>query len=218
MRKISIENFVGTRARFQRLSDAKLFTGWIESAEGNDLEVSTLTNSAVTPGDEFRIEGYGHKVSMTVTARLKEIGKLDLATEARICGIEGTTAKIVEAKRIRLKMVACAPTRFAATEESLRIKVPLFPVKTIQGGTTTEGYCVDIGPQGFGMVSTGRLCPGEPVTADIVTPNGVVSCAGEVRYSLEDRDREGMYRSGIEILSMERRMAPRWEMLLRGSN
>lgn len=216
MSKISVENFVGTRTRFQRLRDAKLFTGWIESADGALIEVSTLTNFAVTPGDEFRLEGYGHKVSMIVTAKLIEICKIDLESEARVCGIEGSNAKIVEAKRIRLRMEACAPTRFSSTEESLRIKVPLYPVRIEQGGQSNEGYCVDIGPRGFGLVSFSALSPTVAATAEIVTPKGVVSCSGEVRYCVADKDREGMYRSGVMIQSMERRMAPRWEALLKG--
>lgn len=214
MSKITIENFVGTRTRFQRLRDAKLFSGWIESYVGNVIVLSTNTNYAVNIGDQFRIEGYGHKVSMVVNARLNEIGRLDINKESLVTEVQGTNARILEAKRIHLQMSVVGPVRFAATEESLRIKAPMLPILVEQGEVQVQGYCVDAGLQGFGFVTDCQLVSDTEVKAQIQTKHGMVVCKGNLRYCIKDRDRDDMYRCGVHISPLERTMAPRWDAFL----
>ena len=64
MSRINTRDFVGTRARFQRLRDARLFNGWIENFFGSKVEVTTSTEFPVEIGDEFRFEGFGHHLSL----------------------------------------------------------------------------------------------------------------------------------------------------------
>jgi hypothetical protein len=214
MSKISIENFVGTRTRFQRIRDAKIFSGWIESYAFTHIALSTNTNHAVQIGDEFRIEGYGHKVSMVVNAKLMDIGKLDLINEGKITAVVGTNARIIEAKRVLLNMELSGPVRFAASTENVRIKTPLIPLLAKQGENELQGFSLDVSQQGIALTTSGILQANEQLEGQLQTNQGVIRFTGNVRYCLTDKDRDGMNRCGIHIDPFDRTTSPKWEAFI----
>jgi len=213
MSKITIDNFVGTRTRFQRLRDAKIFSGWIESYFGSRLELSTNTNHAVQIGDEFRIEGYGHKVSMVVSARLVEIAQLDLLAEGMVTAVAGTNSRIVEAKRVLLRLEVTSPVRFSGSTENVRIKTKSIPV-LLEQGKEFQGFCLDVGAQGFSFTTTEPVAVNEEIRAQLQTNQGVIRCSGNVRYCRLDRDREGMNRCGVHLNPFDRTTGPKWEAFI----
>lgn len=214
MSKISIDNFVGTRTRFQRLRDAKIFTGWIESYDGMTVGLSTNTNYAVQIGDEFRIEGYGHKVSMIVNTKLLEIGKLDLINEGKVTAVAGTNSRIVEAKRVFLRMGVSGSVRFASSNENVRIKTPQLPVLVQQGVVELQGFCLDVSQHGMSFTTSGQLNANEEIKGQLQTNLGILNCTGNVRYCLPDKDRDGMFRCGIDLDPFDRTTSPKWEAFM----
>ncbi len=214
MTKISINSFVGTRTRFQRLRDAKLFSGWIESYSGAFVELSTSTNFAVQIGDEFRIEGYGHKIAMSANAKLVEIGKLDLQKEGMVMAVAGTSSVIVEAKRVLLRLEMSSPARFSASIENLRVKTPSIPILFDQQGNEFQGFCLDVGQQGLGFTTTESPKVNQEIQARLQTGQGVIHCTGNVRYCLPDNDRPGMRRCGVHLNPFDRTTGPKWERFI----
>ncbi|MBA4294170.1 hypothetical protein C0431_14505 [bacterium] len=214
MATISAASFVGTRTRFQRLRDAKIFSGWIENCDGDLITLSTNTQAAVQIGDVFRIEGYGHKVSMIVNAEMVRVGQLDLTADGIVAGIQGTKSSVIEAKRVTFLLRMSGPARFAASMENVRIKTPPLPVMVKSSQGEIQGYSLDVSMQGLGFTTAAVLSADEDVEAAIQTKYGMLSFRGNVRYCTSDRDRDGMHRCGIHLDPLERTISPKWEMLV----
>ncbi|MFM9873027.1 MAG: PilZ domain-containing protein [Fimbriimonadaceae bacterium] len=214
MSKITIDNFVGTRTRFQRLRDAKIFSGWIEAYNGSMLDLSTNSNHTMNIGEEFRVEGYGHKISMVVNAKLSEIGKLDLVKEGKLPSVEGTNARTIEAKRDLFRMEVLGSVRFASSSENVRIKTPAIPLLVKQGSNELQGFSLDVSQQGIAFTTSGTLVVNEQVDAQIQTSRGVIVCSGTVRYCLPDKDRVGMCRCALHLDPFDRISAPKWEAFM----
>lgn len=214
MGRISAKDFVGTRARFQRLRDAKLFAGWIEDFYGNLVTISTNTNFAVEIGDEFRFEGFGNKVSIVFNAKLQAVGQLDSMAEAKVTSVDGTNVKIVEAKRSKLELSVSSPVRLAASQESLRMQTNEVFVQISESERDYTGFVIDVGQQGIGLVSQFKLNARASVRVVMDTRLGPIEALGQVRYCLPDKDRDGMNRIGIMFTDMDRVHRPRWDRYL----
>lgn len=214
MATISANNFVGTRTRFQRLRDAKIFSGWIEGVDGDLITLSTNTQAAVQIGDVFRIEGYGHKVSMIVNAEILRVGQLNLGKDGLVAGIQGTQSNIVEAKRVSFQMRLSGPVRFASSNENVRIKTPFLPVMIWGGSGESQCHSLDVSMQGLGMTAAVRFVPDEEIRGQVQTKYGVLEFSGNVRYCTSDKDRDGMKRIGIHLNPLDRTIAPKWEQFV----
>lgn len=214
MARISAQDFVGTRTRFQRLRDAKLFTGWIEDFFGNKVVVSSNTQFPVAVGDEFRFEGFGHHISVVFQARLESVGQLSLVDAGTVTAIEGTNAQIIEARRVSFHLGLVGPVRFSASKENLRMRSTDLFVTLQEGPVTHEGFAIDVSEGGIGVVCKSRLKAKEFVKVRIETRYGAVEAGGNIRYCLPDKDREGMYRIGVMFMDMDRVNKPRWERYL----
>ncbi len=210
MSKISAQDFVGTRARFQRLGDAKLFTGWIEDFFGNKVVISTSTSHAVQIGDEFRFEGFGNRIAVVFSARLESVVQLDLGKDSIVTEVEGTAARIIEAKRVRLELQVSSPVRYSASHENVRMLAPEVFTVLNEGENQVEGFMIDIAKQGIGFVSKKKVKPKEYVEVRMETRIGPIVAKGNIRYCTPDKDRNGYYRTGIMFTDMDRMNRPRW--------
>lgn len=218
MARVGARDFVGARVRFQRVRDAKIFNGWIESFFGNTIEVSTSTEAPVEIGDEFRMEGFGHHISVVFNAKLESVATFDVLSAGAVRAIEGSNARIIEAKQVSFSLTVCSQVRFSVSEESVRMKVgEIFTrVKTSSGDV--DGFVVDVGPTGIGTMLRSQLTKGDCVEVVIATNLGDVKAMANVRYSQPDRERKGLFRTGLMFTDMGRIERPRWERFLREVN
>ncbi|MCU0315241.1 MAG: PilZ domain-containing protein [Fimbriimonadaceae bacterium] len=218
MARINPRDFVGTRARFQRLRDAKIFNGWIENFFGSKLDVVTTTETPVLVGDEFRFEGFGHHISVVFQAKLEGVGTFDMASGGILTAIEGSNAKMIDASRVTLNLAVTSPIRYAASSESVRMMVNDIFSRILVHGSEIEGFTVDVAPNGAGLVTSGKVEPGETVIVIIDTNLGPVKAQAIVRYCRPDKERSGYYRVGLMFVDMGRIERPRWERFLRELN
>jgi len=216
MSRISARSFIGTRTRFQRLRDAKFFNGWIEDFAGNKLRISTPNQHAVERGDEFRFEGFGHRISVVFNARLDEIGQQDMYSPGMtLSQSEGSDIQLLEACRTIFDFCVTSPIRFAASTESVRMQMPEIYTTLTHEGTVIETFTIDVGPQGIGVIMREPLPHHAMVDVTVETRFGAVTAKGSIRYCRKDRDRAGMMRCGIMFTDLGRMEKPRWERFLR---
>lgn len=212
MSRISPKDFVGTRCRFQRLRDAKIFNGWINNYFGNEVVLATSTDSAVQIGDEFRVEGYGNQISVVFNAILKEVSTLDLTTSAKVSEIGGN-ATFIEAKQVAFVLDVVGVVRFSASQEPVRLKVSDLEVELTISGKKISGFAVDISNMGAGVVVTQEVPKGSVFELQLHSPFGVVTAVGGVRYCRPDPDRPQHFRIGLLFTDLGRIERPRWERL-----
>ena len=216
MARINAHDFVGTRCRFQRLRDAKLFNGWIEDFNSEKLDVSTSAEATAQVGEEFRFEGFGHHISVVFTARIEEVGLFDLTGPGgSLSVVDGSSARMLESRRSTFRMTVCGPLRFSASPESVRMQTPDLPIRIAFGASEVEGVAVDVSPNGIGVVSREEVKPGSTVAVQIATPTGPIRAQGLIRYCRKDTERDGHFRFGVMFTEMGRIERPKWDHYLR---
>lgn len=215
MSRINTRDFVGTRARFQRLRDARLFNGWIENFFGNKVEVTTSTEFPVEIGDEFRFEGFGHHISVVFNAKLEAVHQVDLGDLSALQAIEGSNARILEARTSTLSLVVTNQARYAASSETVRVKVQDLYTKVNWQMFAEDGFVTDVSPMGVGLLLREKISVGEPVDVQIQTNLGLVKATGSVRHCRPERDRPGYNRLGVMFTDLGRLERPKWERFLK---
>ncbi len=214
MSRITPEDFVGTRCRFQRLRDAKIFNGWINNYFGNAVEVATLTDAPVEVGDEFRIEGYGNHISIVFNAVLKDVGSLDLKTSTFLKNTDGSSGHI-EAKQVAFILEVSSVVRFSSSIEPIRLRVQNLESELIIGERVQKGFAVDISNSGAAIIIAKEVQKETACKLILETRQGKIAVLGTVRYCRKDASRPNQYRVGIMFLDFGRIERQRWERLLK---
>lgn len=215
MSRISPRDFVGTRARFQRMRDAKIFNGWIDNFFGNKLEVVTSSQFPVEVGDSFRFEGFGHHITMVFQCELESINAIDALTGGLETLIEGSNAKVLESYGATFVLKVTGQIRFAASSEAVRIKVSNLPGSVLLGPKKIHAKAVDVSPGGLGMIVEEKIDVGTDVRVNLETNFGTLTGIFQVMYCVEDFRNAGYYRSGFKIKEMDRIERPRWDRFMR---
>lgn len=188
------KTFLNTRSRFQRISDARFFAGWVRELNASSIILTIAEPGDMQPGDEFMFQLNG-----------RDSGALFPATLAMSSG-EDYLFNIPE------------PLRLTTPCEEARVYVQ--DVSGILHGDSREldVIILDVSRKGAGVLTPLPVSAGERVVLTIDTPGGSVNCAGEVRYCRNDAKVKGHFRAGIMLDDMGRIERARWARLIGGSN
>jgi hypothetical protein len=191
-------SFVNTRARFQRISDAKLFNGWVNTLSTKTTIVSVNEPIRAQPGQIFRFEVYGKGAIAVFEARL-EIASGTLIAFGICSQIRAMPSK--EDMRQRTQNLTALLYRAPDPEvlDSRPDNRPLDISATAQ--PITEAQVVDVSTRGVGILSTFEFDRGEMLRLVINTQWGPADCLVEVRYCKPEGER---FRIGLLVQSMDR--------------
>ena len=186
------KDFINTRARLQRLSDAKFFAGWVKEFNTGSIILGLSTAAELNPGDEFMFEVHGQNAVAIFPAHLSIVS-----------GDEYLFA-------------IPKPLRIVGPTEEARVYVQ--DVSGILKGETMEVdvIVIDVSKKGAGVLAPLPLSAGERVTLTLETAQGPVNCTGEVRYCRPDAKMWGQYRAGVLLDDMGRIERARWARLVGG--
>lgn len=176
----------GTRVRFQRLSDAKLFAGWVSGISEHHISIRSSGPTPVSPGDRFMVEVFGHGRNLQFEATLASA--LEEALELEVAGA----------------------MRETVSQEPVRVAVADLPCTLTWPGGQTNAEVVDISLAGLGLNSREEVPRGTKVGLEVRLPAGTVQCDGEIRYCRADKERGSSYRLGVLITYIDRINRARW--------
>jgi hypothetical protein len=216
MPRIASKDFVARRARFQRVSDAKIFHGWVRDFVGQSLVIATSTESAMRIGDCFLVEITGNGVLARLQAKLAAFGDIRMA-ESTEETLGGTQAKLVTVSTTDVEFRVVGQPAFVETNEQQRILAwgVTALIRRI-GGASIEAKVVDLSLDGIGLTVREKFEKDEPVELDITTPYGQVTATAHVRYCRMPKN-SFEYRLGLRFDDMGRLDRPRWTRLLEGA-
>lgn len=215
MSRVNFKDFAGTRCRFQRYRDAKIFNGWILSFFGNKIEISTSTESPVEIDDEFRFEGFGNHISVVFNAVLEDVSLARSDTsDARLHKIEGTDVQLIEARKVSLTLKLTSPARYSASNEAVRLLADDYYILVKRHNGELDGRVIDISSGGVGVIVPQVVEPHERVSIIVETPIGPVEGEAEARYCIQSADYPGEFRVGLMFTKMGRLQSPRWNRLI----
>jgi len=183
-----LSQFRKTRCRIQRLSDAKMLTGWAVDLTPAQLVVSVKSQDVLAQGDLCILEFFGKKSNLIAK------GMFTMA-------LGGSYVFELSAQ-----------PKITSPSEAPRMAVSNYVCTFLWDGLRGEGSVVDVSITGIGLISSSALEKGEKIDLAIRTPNGEINCQGVVKYCRAIPD-AFEYRLGIELSFTDRLVLARWQRL-----
>src|SRR5579862_9374640 len=147
-----------TRTRFQRLRDAKLFTGWVRSFRKNNVVVVTPKEFEGSISDEFIFQVYGPGNIAVFRAILEYSSGCELS--------------------LRL----ASEVHFTSAAEDMRLLLDGTSGALLSNGSEIDVLVVDVSARGAAVMASAELSKGDPVELRIDSNFGQVIVKGEVKY------------------------------------
>ncbi len=183
-------SYIGTRARFQRLGDAKLFNGWVHDIKNESLLIRCEEECTLAPGDRLLFEVAGLNESLIFEARFRD-------------NASGLHAFDISTVRRHFK-----------AQETIRLAVSNMEITIFADSEQVQAIVKDISPNGLGVVLDKAIQKGEIVQIALSTSHGSIESKAEVRYC---RSVGGQFRIGLQFTDMARIDKGRWIRLFEGA-
>lgn len=185
-----IFSFIRTRTRMQRLSDAKLFSGWVVSMSPYEVVVRVNDQNFTKLDDRIFVQAFGDKVTGTFTGRVVSTRNqtVTLAFE--------TSLKTIKAN------------------EELRLKTDLMLGEIDAAGFKLEFQLVDISSSGLGVITKLPLVKGGTVRFSVMVDGSELASEAEVRYCRPIESDQGQFRVGLKIKDPDRVCQARWHRFI----
>jgi hypothetical protein len=184
------KTFINTRARFQRLTDAKLFSGWVRHFGKNTLVVSLTRDGVVKAGDIFIFQVFG---------------------PGSVAMFEATVSL---AKGQEITLAITNDVRLIRSSEEMRVLVEGMTGTLLYELREHEIMFVDVSDKGAGVLSPRSIPKDATVELHIDTSQGKVICTGEIRYCKLEPKIPGQYRIGMRLTPQNRIDIARWQKLM----
>ena len=181
-----IEQIQGTRARMQRLRDAKFFSGWVVSASSDLLEIHIAGSHVLSGGDRFSVEVNGKAKAMVFECELKS--QKSTVVSLSIC---------------------CGPRPVQATEAP-RIKKSGVSARVSHGSKVHETSVIDVSESGVAFSSMAEIPKGTEVSMLVVSGDVQLLISGVTTYSRADTSQPGRHRIGVHLKDLDRQTEKLW--------
>lgn len=195
------------RTTFQRVADAKFFSGWVKHISPQEITFLVHTACIVAPGDEFafQVYGNGHDAffrGKAVSVVGAEPGPLFAMNRASATSLE-VTCDILGSMAFR---DARGHPRFHVTGVTAQINP-----RSVED--CPRDLVIDVGPVGFSILTMQRLKKSQKVDLLIYANEHTIECRAEVRNCITYSLNNEYQRMGMQIEGMTRIDARRWKEL-----
>ncbi|QYK55925.1 MAG: PilZ domain-containing protein [Fimbriimonadaceae bacterium] len=161
-------------------------------------------------GDTFRMEANGQRGNFIFEATLQSVEQLDMGANGVVAAIEGTSARLLEARMVTLVLMIGPQPRYAPTPQPFRIRVTGIDGMVNSSGSALEASLLDVSSEGFALFSKREIRLGDTIRFEIATPLGMVRGDGQVMNCRPAPDHPGFHRVGVKVIDLGRLDAPRW--------
>jgi hypothetical protein len=188
----SIESYRRTRAWVQRISDSRIFSGWIAELSKTAAILDIPAAQDLSPGDECSIQALG-------TAS---------------CAVVKGKVQLVAAHQVSFALEGSA--RFLKSGEEARMRASGLLAMVSDEYAPIETEIIDISPNGLGMLASVPFERGSEIQLALATPAGQIYVSGEVRYCRQMSNEPIRFRVGVRLKRFDRVNQARWNRLIEG--
>lgn len=192
MRALNLGQFKRTRARFQRLSDAKSFRGWVELLNNSQAILTMIEGEPPEVGDEFFVEVFGTAAVASFNSRLALFEESHLVLELH------------------------GPIRFTSPNEDARFRSSGLRVTIRLNDKCFGGDVLDVSKNGLGIRLGAPLAARDEVVVHVDSPMGPIEGVGTIRYCRAMPDEAQGFRVGVCWKDLGRVDDGKWTRLLTG--
>lgn len=194
-----LEEFVGARLRFQRLTDAKLFSGWLLHYAANQLRIGVGSGLPVRGGERFSLEIHGTESTARMDAVL-------LKSEVTPTG----------ATDYALIMLLQSAPKFIELQQAMRKLAQGISATLVGGEMEVEARVVDLSLGGAGIAVSMEIARDADLllriqagTVELQAPVKVANCR---MVSADPPD----FRVGLKLGELPRLERTKWQRLVEG--
>ncbi len=207
--QISDRDFINVKANIQRLSDSKLFSGWVEDFQFPYISIRCQTDTKFTLLEEFHFELQGEVSTCTFYGMLANLDGMEQLKQ-----ILGAVSDIKVVPDITLEFRAVTQKSYTAPKESFRKAVHELTGTLVCKAGRFEVDVSDVSHGGAGVLVPAMLEIGDVVDLSITTMMRCLKFECQVKSCRQDPRTEDSYFAGLEFGSMSRIDAAAWARLM----
>lgn len=209
MGRVPYSEFVGSRARLQRLTDQRVYSAWVEDL-GNDLvRVSTDEVIEMHPRDRFLFQLQGPSADAYFLAEGRG------APAASFSYVLGATAQqIVNLPAHAYDFELITQIQMRDGQQLARRSVGTLSANMRANEVTSEVLVTDASAAGMGVLAWQELKSGDSVEISLESPEITATFACDVRHCRPEPHLIGAYRIGLQFREPDRVAVTSWRKLV----
>lgn len=211
MGELSSGEMIGTRVRFQRFSDSKIFHGWFQGFTTESFLVHAQVTTPLVIGDRFFFQVAAMDSDVRFIGDFLTVGPSD---KARNLG-DRLPSEIEEDER-ELQFKLTGQIQFRPLTEEPRRRVGDRIVTIAEGsGAEVPALLSDVSPSGAGILCGKQFQKGQIIRLHLESLQRQSSFEAEVRYCVRSRGVPDMFKAGLKFREFGRVEEALWKSMLR---
>ncbi len=218
MGHFSTSDYIGTRTRFQRFSDSRLFHGWIENFTLGTIVVRCATDNWVKKGDRFIFHVCSQHANARLVADFQGVDSLELIRSMNLSFQGEVNTSVIEVPEANFLFNVMSQLEYLPPTEEVRHMVGGWVVQVwSQRGAEHNAFLSDVSENGAGILCDASFQRGETVTIKIDAMMRSLEMTAEVRYSVKSKLAPDMYKTGLKLHEFGRLEGAVWRNFLKSA-
>jgi hypothetical protein len=218
MGQFSTCDFIGTRTRFQRFSDSKLFHGWIQYINLSSMVVRSATDSFMQKGERFIFHVSSSHSNARFIADFSGVDGLEMMRTSSLVLQDSTTASLIEVPEANFAFKVVSQLEYQPPTEEVRYMVDGWVVQVHNAaGAETKAFLSDVSETGAGILSPTSYQRGERVVLHVEARDRELELEAEIRYSVRSKIAPDMFKAGLKFNDFGRLEGAVWRNFLKAA-
>lgn len=209
MGRVPYSEFTGSRVRLQRLSDQRIFSGWLQSLRNDVVQLTAEDQLPVGLNERFLFQVQG----LSADAYFIATG----AGEPHVAApyVRGATAEqLVELPALNYSFNLITQIQMRDSQQRARKVIETMAATLSAQGRTSELLIADASGEGMGVIAWEELRKGDVVGVAIKSKDLEASFNCEVRHCRPEFRLTGAYRVGLQFRNPDRIPLTAWRKLI----
>jgi hypothetical protein len=209
MGRVPYTEFIGARARFQRLSDQYIFAGWLQTLANDNIVITSEETLPCEPMERYLFQIQGPSADAYFIA----VGSGVPTSLANY--ISGSTAEqLVNLPALTYKFKLITEVQLRDSQQKARKLIQTMAAKLSACGRTYEVLIPDASLEGMGVIMWEEIQKGDIVQVDVKCSDLEATFMCEVRHCRPEQRITGAYRVGLQFHKPERVALVAWRRLI----
>jgi hypothetical protein len=209
MGRVPYSEFVGSRARLQRLSDQQIFSAWVQELRSDCVVVTAEQTFSFASMERFLFQVQGPSADAYFIAGSTA---KPMAAGTHVNG--NTATMMVQLPSITYKFNLITQVQLRDAQQHARKAVGDLVAKLHACGRTSEVMVADASALGMGIIAWEELRKGDVVQVDLHSEALTATFMGEVRHCRPEPRLIGAYRVGLKFQNPDRISLTSWRKLI----
>lgn len=212
MGRVPYSEFVGSRARFQRLSDQRVFSGWLKSMKNDRAILTAEEYLPVGQSERFLFQVQGPSADAYFIAAGSEV---PVTTTPYVQG--AAAQQIVNLAALTYEFCLVTQIQMRDAQQHARKSVRTMAASLQACGRTSDLLIADASSGGMGVIAWEEVMKGDVVRVELDCEALKASFMCEVRHCRPEQRLIGAYRVGLQFKNPDRISLVSWRKLIHPS-